>query len=35
MDNYIIGIGKRVKEIRKRNQKTITELAQKVEISGG
>ncbi|PCE66671.1 helix-turn-helix domain-containing protein [Sediminicola luteus] len=35
MDNYIIGIGKRIKEIRKQNQQTISELAQKAEVSGG
>ncbi|MDH6600104.1 transcriptional regulator with XRE-family HTH domain [Myroides gitamensis] len=35
MDNYLIGIGKRIKEIRKRNKYTITQVATKAEVSNG
>lgn len=35
MDNYLIGIGKKIKEIRKRNKYTITQVATKAEVSNG
>ena len=35
MDNYLIGIGKKIKEIRKSNKYTITQVATKAEVSNG
>ena len=35
MDEYLIGIGKRIKEIRKNNKKTISEVATKANVSNG
>lgn len=35
MNNYLIGIGKRIKEIRKENKKTINEIAAKANVSNG
>ncbi|MBI6118019.1 helix-turn-helix domain-containing protein [Salegentibacter maritimus] len=35
MKEYIIGIGKRIKEIRKSNKKTINEIASKADVSNG
>ncbi|MEA1786534.1 helix-turn-helix domain-containing protein [Arenibacter sp. GZD96] len=35
MQDYLIGIGKRIKEIRKENKKTINEIAQKAAVTGG
>ena len=35
MDNYLIGIGKKLKEIRKANKYTINQVASKAEVSNG
>lgn len=35
MEDYLIGIGKRLKEIRKSNSKTINEIASKAGVSNG
>lgn len=35
MKDYIIGIGRRIKEIRKENKKTISNIAIKAEVSNG
>ncbi|WP_306350429.1 helix-turn-helix domain-containing protein [Flavobacterium sp. '19STA2R22 D10 B1'] len=35
MDDYLIGIGKRIKEIRKNNKKTISEIADQAAVSNG
>ncbi|EHO10938.1 helix-turn-helix domain-containing protein [Myroides odoratimimus] len=35
MDNYLIGIGKKLKEIRKTNKYTINQIASKAEVSNG
>ena len=35
MEDYLIGIGKRIKEIRKENKKTITEIASDANVTGG
>lgn len=35
MQDYLIGIGKRIKEIRKENKKTISDIAQKSEVTNG
>lgn len=35
MNNYLIGIGKHIKEIRKENKKTINEIATKANVSNG
>ena len=35
MDDYLIGIGKRIKEIRKANNKVISEIAGKAKVTGG
>ncbi|GAB3651124.1 hypothetical protein GCM10028791_19420 [Echinicola sediminis] len=35
MDDYLIGIGKRIKEIRKNNNQTINSLASKAAVSNG
>lgn len=35
MENYLIGIGKRLKEIRKNDKKTIHEVASKAGVSNG
>ncbi len=35
MEDYLIGIGKRIKEIRKENNKTISDIAQKAGVTGG
>ena len=34
-ENYLIGIGKRIREIRKEHKKTIVEIAQKASVSKG
>ena len=35
MKDYLIGIGKRIKEIRKVNNQTISEIASKADVTGG
>ncbi len=35
MESYLIGIGKRIKEIRKSDKTTISEVAQKAGVTGG
>ncbi len=35
MEDYLIGIGKRIKEIRKEGNKTISDIAQKAGVTGG
>ncbi|NNE76547.1 MAG: helix-turn-helix transcriptional regulator [Pricia sp.] len=35
MDDYLIGIGKRIKEIRKKNGNTINDVAQGANVTGG
>lgn len=35
MQDYLIGIGKRIKEIRKGGKKTINEIAQRAEVTNG
>ncbi|UNY98501.1 XRE family transcriptional regulator [Zhouia spongiae] len=35
MKDYIIGIGKRIKEIRKDNKKTISDIASRADVSNG
>ncbi|CAM3435508.1 helix-turn-helix domain-containing protein [Zobellia roscoffensis] len=35
MDDYLIGIGKRIKEIRKESNKTISDIARGAEVTGG
>ncbi|CAZ95617.1 helix-turn-helix domain-containing protein [Zobellia galactanivorans] len=35
MEDYLIGIGKRIKEIRKENNKTISDIARVAEVTGG
>ncbi len=35
MTDYLIGIGKRIKEIRKDTHRTISEIAKKAEVTGG
>ncbi|MFI2743304.1 helix-turn-helix domain-containing protein [Zhouia sp. PK063] len=35
MENYLIGIGKRIKELRKESKKTISDIAIKAEVSNG
>lgn len=35
MEDYLIGIGKRIKEIRKGGGKTISEIAGRAEVTGG
>ncbi|RNL80732.1 XRE family transcriptional regulator [Sinomicrobium pectinilyticum] len=35
MENYLIGIGKRIKEIRKERKQTINDIATKAEVSNG
>ncbi|GGZ14025.1 cupin [Echinicola pacifica] len=35
MEDYLIGIGKKIKEIRKNNNQTILTLAQEAEVSNG
>ncbi|QKX03899.1 helix-turn-helix domain-containing protein [Aquimarina sp. TRL1] len=35
MEDYLIGIGKRIKEIRKKNKKTISAIATKADVSNG
>ncbi len=35
MEDYLIGIGKRIKEIRKNNNKVISEIAAEADVSGG
>jgi transcriptional regulator with XRE-family HTH domain len=35
MDDYLIGIGKRIKDIRKNNKKTISAIANAAEVSNG
>ena len=35
MDEYLIGIGKRIKQIRKEGKKTIQEIARKAHVSNG
>ncbi|WP_166923026.1 helix-turn-helix domain-containing protein [Flavobacterium poyangense] len=35
MDDYLIGIGKRIKDIRKNNKKTISTVANAAEVSNG
>ena len=35
MEDYLIGIGKRIKEIRKNNQNTISNIALKAEVTSG
>ncbi|MEO0902291.1 MAG: XRE family transcriptional regulator [Bacteroidota bacterium] len=35
MEDYLVGIGKRIKEIRKANQKTISDIALKAGVTSG
>ncbi|MFT5252321.1 MAG: transcriptional regulator with XRE-family HTH domain, partial [Flavobacteriales bacterium] len=35
MNDYLIGIGKRIKEIRKASKKTISSVASHAEVSNG
>ncbi len=35
MEDYLIGIGKRIKEIRKEGSQTISDIAQKAGVTGG
>lgn len=35
MEDYLIGIGKRIKEIRKQGNKTISDIAKLAEVTGG
>lgn len=35
MEDYLIGIGKRIKDIRKKNKKTISTIANAAEVSNG
>lgn len=35
MEDYLTGIGKRIKEIRKGNNKTISEIAAKADVTSG
>ena len=35
MEDYLIGIGKRIKEIRKENKNTISDIAGKAQVSNG
>lgn len=35
MEDYLIGIGKRIKEIRKKGGKTISEIATRADVTGG
>ena len=35
MEDYLVGIGKRIKEIRKNNQNTISNIALKAEVTSG
>lgn len=35
MEDYLIGIGKRIKEIRKEGGQTISDIAQKASVTGG
>lgn len=35
MKDYLIGIGKRIKEIRKKSGKTISDVAQRADVTGG